>query len=223
VIDLSTFRIIDLSYELLPGERKTDGRYVHGEPLWGRPIELDEFFAYGARMHFLSGQTHGGTHVEAPYKYADDGTDVGAVPLESYIGEAVVCSFAHKAANAPISADELREAGVKQGDILLAWASAETSQQPPFFTVEAVDWLLETRIKMLGIENLRASPPDTPHGPGDADCRLLLGGVALLDAPLGLHRITKHRVFVIALPLKLRRATASWTRAIALEPVDRPH
>jgi hypothetical protein len=43
MIELSNYRIIDLSHELIPGERRIDGRYLHGEPLFGRPIEVQEF------------------------------------------------------------------------------------------------------------------------------------------------------------------------------------
>ena len=45
MIDLNRYRITDLFYELLPGEWKIDGHYLHGEPLWGRPIEVQEFIA----------------------------------------------------------------------------------------------------------------------------------------------------------------------------------
>ena len=53
MIDLTKSRIIDLSHEVVPGERKVDGRYLHGEPGHGRPVEVQEFMAYGARMHFF--------------------------------------------------------------------------------------------------------------------------------------------------------------------------
>ena len=43
MIDLSKYRIIDLSLEIVPGERKIDGSYLHGEPRWGRPLEVQEF------------------------------------------------------------------------------------------------------------------------------------------------------------------------------------
>ncbi len=81
MIDRSKYRIIDLSYELVPGEQKIDGRYLHGEPFYGRPIEVQEFIAYDARMHFIRTQTHNGTHVEAPYKYDENGADDGSMPL----------------------------------------------------------------------------------------------------------------------------------------------
>jgi kynurenine formamidase len=219
MIDLRQYRIIDLSYELVPGERRMDGRYLHGDPLWGRPIEVQEFVAYGARMHFVQGQTHSGTHVEATYKYAEDGADLGAMPVASYLGEAAACNFTHKKAGEAITADDFRRSGVRSGDVVLAWGSSETAARPPYITAEAVDWLIETRIKLLGIENLLHSPPGTPVGPGDADSKLLLAGVAVVDALLGLDQIRKPRVFFIALPVKLRRVTAFWTRAVALEEI----
>jgi kynurenine formamidase len=217
MIDLSQHRIIDLSYELLPGERKIDGRYLHGEPLWGRPIEVQEFIAYGARMHFLQGQTHSGTHVEGAYKYAEDGADMASMPLDLYLGEAVACDFTHKKAGESIASEDFRQAGVKANDIVLAWCSRDTAQNPPFIAVDAINWLIETRIKLIGFENLLHSPPGTPVGTGDADQKLLAAGIAIADCLCGLDQIRKPRVFFIALPVKLRRVTATWTRAIVLE------
>ena len=220
MIDLAKYRIVDLTYELVPGERKIDGRYLHGEPLGGRPIEVQEFTGYGARMHFFQAQTHLGTHVEATYKYDEAGPDLGAMPVESYLGEAIVCNFSHKREAEPIVIAELREAGVKRGDIVLAWASEATRHNRPYFTNDAIDWMIETRIKMLGIQALLYSPPGTPTGMGDSDCRLLLAGIPMIDSIRGLDQITKQRVFFIALPLKIRRITAFSTRAIALEELD---
>lgn len=217
MIDLSKYRIIDLSYELVPGERKIDGRYLHGKTFYDRPIEVQEFIAYGARMHFIQGQTHTGTHVECPYKYSETGADFGTMPLTLFMGEAAACNFTHKKAGEAITSEDFRHAGVKAGDIVLAWGSPETASNRPYITFEAIDWLIETKIKLLGIENLRYSPPGTPSGHGDSDYRLLMAGIPMVDALLGLGKITKPRVFFITLPVKLRRVTACWVRAIALE------
>ena len=72
MIDLSKYRILDLSHELFPSEQKIDGHHRHGEPLNGRPVELSEFHHSddNSRMHFIRSQTHNGTHVEATYKYS---------------------------------------------------------------------------------------------------------------------------------------------------------
>ena len=220
MIDLSKYRVIDLSYELVPGELKVDGQYLHGKVFYNRPIEVQEFFiAHGVRQHFIQGQTHTGTHVECPYKYSETGPDFGSIPVTDFMGEAVACNFTHKRAGEAVTIDDFRQAGVKTGDIVLAWCRSETVGNVPYITNEAIDWLVETKIKMLGLENLRYSPPGTPLGQGDSDCRLLLAGIIMIDALLGLHQITKPRVFFMALPVKLRRVTAGWTRAIALEEI----
>lgn len=223
MIDLSKYRVIDLSHEVVPGERRIDGRYLHGEPMWGRPVEVQEFIAYNARMHFIQGQTHTGTHVEAPYKYIADGADVGAMPVTSYLGEAAFCDFSHKKAGEAITAEEFRQAGVGKGDIVLIRSSAELlSGQYPYIAVEALDWLIQTGIKLLGSGgNMLYGPPDGElKNHIEAEKKLLRAGIATADALCGLDQIRKQRVFFIALPVKLRRVTASWTRAIALEALD---
>ena len=218
MIDLSKYRIIDLSHEIIPGELKVDGRYLHGEPTGGRSVELQEFFAYEARMHFIQGQTHIGTHSEAPYKYSDAGADVGSMPLETYMGEAAACNFSDKGPGEPVTPDDFRRAGVRSGDIVLAWGSGEGD--PLYLTDEAIEWLIDTRIKALSIEGISHSPLGRPYGPTHGDTNLTLGGIAMIDGPNGLGQITKPRVFVMALPIRMRRITASWTRFIALEERD---
>src|SRR5579862_7974331 len=113
MIDLRKYRIIDLSGEIFPGERKINGQYLHGVPFDGRPLEVQEFVAYGARMHFIQGQTHLGTHVESAYKYAEDGLDSASMPLDLYLGEATVCNFSTKKAGQEITPDDLTLAGIK--------------------------------------------------------------------------------------------------------------
>jgi len=220
MIDLSKYRVIDLSYEMTPGERKLDGHYLHGDCLFGRPTEVQEFIAYGARMHFIQGQTHSGTHAECPYKYSNSGPDFVDMPLTSYMGEAVSCDFSYKRAGEAITIQDFQRFGVKAGDIVLTWCSKETLHNVPYITVEAIDWLIAQKIKALVLENMRYSPPGTPAGQGDADCKLLLAGISMIDAPLGLSQIKKPRVFFIALPVKMRRITACTVRAIALEELD---
>jgi kynurenine formamidase len=220
VIDLTKYRVIDLSYEMVPGERKINGKYLHGEPLWGRPIEVQEFIAYEARMHFIQGQTHTGTHAEAPYKYSETAADVASMPVEQFLGEAAACNFTHKRAGEGITPEDFQRAGVKPGDIVLAWgASRQATGELPHMTNESIRWLIDTKIKLFGCENLHISPPGVPIGLDYGDAKFLAGGVALVDALLGLDQIKKPRVFFMAIPPKLRRVTATWIRAIALEEI----
>ncbi len=220
MIDLSKYRIIDLSFEMIPGEQKIDGRYLHGEPTFDRPVEVQEFIAYEARMHFIQSQTHNGTHAEGAYKYADEGPDMAGMPVASYLGEALVCDFSDKGPGEAIEPADLVDAGVRAGDIVLARGSAATEDELPYLTEATTDWLIETGIKLFGSEHVRPSPPGTPLGRGDYDGKLLLAGIPIIDALRGLDQIQKERVFFMALPLRMKRVSATWTRAIALEEID---
>ena len=155
MIDPNKYRIIDLSYEMVPGEQKIDGRYLHGEPTFDRPVEVQEFIAYEARMHFIQSQTHNGTHAERPYKYAEKGPDMAGMPLSSYLGEDVVCDFSNKSAGEAIGPEDLRHAGLRAGDIVLARGNTATAgDERPYLTEAATDWLIETDIKLFGSEQL---------------------------------------------------------------------
>ena len=35
-------KILDLSHELRPGERRRDGRYLHGDPFHEQPVEVQD-------------------------------------------------------------------------------------------------------------------------------------------------------------------------------------
>ena len=159
---------------------------------------------------------------EAPYKYAEDGADFLRMPLQSYMGEAVACDFSHKKSGEVITAEDFASLGVKTGDIVLAWGSQEVFGNPPYMSVEATDWLIDTKIKCLGLGlgTILYSPPGTPVGQGDADCKFLHAGITMIDALVNLEQIRKRRIFFMALPVRMGRVTASWTRAIALEEID---
>lgn len=221
MIGLNQYRIIDLSHDMVPGEMKIDGRYLHGEPFFGRAVEVQEFIAYGARMHFIQSQTHNGTHCEGAYKYLDEGADMAGMPLASYIGEAVVCDFSHKGPGEAVSADEFRRAGVRAGDIVLVRTNPDHKGELPYFAADVLDFFIEIRIKLLASSgNLYYGPTDVPDAHNHAERRLLEEGIPMVDCLKGLDQITKERVFFIGLPLKMHRVTATWTRAIALEEID---
>ena len=198
-----------------------NGRHENGDPFRGRWIEVQEIETLGARMHKIQAQTHLGVHAEATYKYAAEGADLAQMPLSSYLGEAVACDFSSKQCGEAIDADEFEALGITSGDIVLTWGSATTRDQPPYITVEATDWLIETGIKAIAYEDVDYSPPGTPLGKGDADCKMLMAGIPVIDGIEGLSQITTARVFFIALPVRMQRVTAFPTRAVALEPLNR--
>ena len=216
MIDLSKYRVIDLSHDMIPGEQKIDGQYLHGEPFFGRGVEVQEFMAYGARMHFIQSQPHNGTHAEGAYKYLDEGPDMAGMPLEAFLGAAVVCDFSGKGPGEVVEPGDFEAAGVRAGDIVLVQTNPDLAGDLPYFSDAALEFLIAAPIKLLSSAgNMYYGPP--PNGHTAAEQRLFECGIPMVDALKGLEQISRERVFFIGLPLKMQRVTASWCRAIALE------
>jgi len=93
----------------------------------------------------------------------EDGADIPSMPIESHMGEVVVCDFADRPGS-PISPDDLQRSDVRPDDIVLLRGPADRSADEPYLTMESIDWLIDTRIKAFGIDHVRQSPPGTPFG-----------------------------------------------------------
>ena len=175
-------------------------------------------------MHFIRGETHTGTHIEAPYKVFEGGKDVASMPLDSFIGDAIVVDCSTKKAGEPITGRELEEAGVKEGDRVLVRGPAAQLSPIPYLTEEATNWLIKKRIKLLALQNCTEYLPDqlsgkSPNDRGNA-VELFRNEVAIIDGIVNLEKIRKKRVFLIALPLNFTHLETSWGRIVALEERD---
>jgi arylformamidase len=224
LIDLARYNVIDLSEKVQTALLKRDGDYTHGYSEIGRIVYLEEFSLAGwpgVKMHFVRGETHTGTHVEAPYKVFDEGKDVTQLPLDSFIGEAVVVDCSGKKAGESITGKELEEAGVREGDRVLVRGPAQALTPIPYLTEEATNWLIKKKIKLLALQNCTEYLPDQLNGklPKDTGNALELfrNEVVIVDGIVNLEKIKKKRVFLIALPLNFTHLETSWARVVALE------
>lgn len=227
MIDLARYNIIDLSEKVDTALLKASGEYFHGSSEIGRIVYLEEFFLAGwpgVRMHFIKGESHTGTHVEAPYKVFADGRDVVSMPLDSFIGEAVVVDVSSKKAGEPITVADMEKAGVKEGDRVLVRGPRTVLSPLPYLSEDAGSWLIKKKIRLLAMQNAMEYHPDQIAGkiPKDQgnDHELFKAGVVRIDGIVNLEKITKKRVFLVSLPLNFNKLETSWTRAIALEERD---
>lgn len=208
----SNYRIVDLSLEVRPGVEKVDGDYHWGNQI--RRFQIRQFIAPGPHfMYWVEAETHVGTHVELPAHIIDGAKSATEMPLEMFMGEAVVFDFGFlepgEDGRRLIQPGHL--ASVKPGDIVLMWSSRPGRN--PAVSLEAGKLLAERPIKMLGIANVSA-PDDVHH--------VLLGRertpILIIEQLAHLDEIRKERVFFIGLPLRVAEMDSSWIRAIALEP-----
>jgi arylformamidase len=215
LINLKDYRMIDLSAELHPGTLKVNGEYVHGRQT--RRFEIRQFIYEPdkALMHWVDTETHIGTHVEVPAHYVEGGKSAGEMPIETFIGEAIVLKLdslkPQEGKRQPIKVEHLTE--VRRNDIVLMW-SPYGGDEAPYISPEAAKWLAERPIKMLGIQNIGV---EESHESMATHSNMLKNDIPVIEGLANLDAITKERVFYIGLPLRVHGLDSSWIRAIALE------
>ncbi len=115
---------------------------------------------------------HVGTHMDSLRHMRDDAPGVEGIPLEYCYGDGVVLDLRHKQPGAGISLAEIQAAldaidyTLKPLDIVLIMTGAGAYQDDPRYlrdhpgmTAEAVHWLLDQGIVMMGIDAITFDPP----------------------------------------------------------------
>ncbi|KPV63094.1 MAG: Kynurenine formamidase [Candidatus Bathyarchaeota archaeon BA1] len=214
MIDLKKYRIMDLSEEITPGELKVDGTYVHGSET--RRLEAHQFIYEPDKtfMHWVDTETHVGTHVECPSHYVQDGKDVSALPIDTFLGEASVLNVKYKKPGEPITPEDLEMSGVKRGDILLI-RSPYKGEERPYISSEAAEWMAKIGVKMLGVDN--SIRIEQSHELMATHSFLLKNDIPIVERLAHLEELKRDRLFFIGLPLRIKKLDSSWIRAIALE------
>ncbi len=218
MINLKNYRIIDLSAEIRPGVLKVNGEYLHGDQT--RRFELRQFIYAPDKMlmNWVEAETHIGTHVELPAHFAQEGKSSSEMPLNSFLGEAVVLDFSglkpKEGKGQPILPSHL--AKVRKGDVVLMWSSLSRDEQP-YISPEASEYLAKKPVRMVGVQNVRV---EAPGGSTATHVNLLNNEIPLIEGLVNMEQIKKERVFYVGLPLRVAGLDSSWIRAIVLEPRD---
>jgi arylformamidase len=172
---------------------------AQGIPVWPG----DRAFAVGWTSRLREGadcnvghvamSCHTGTHIDAPYHFAETGATVDKVPLQACVGPCVVLPLAR-----------LGEAAGEERVLLRSGGGAPTVAQ-----VEGL-----TALRLLGtdaasVDGAAAETLDVHHA-------LWHKGVVILEG-LALEGVTDGRYELIALPLRLAGMDAAPVRALLRE------
>ncbi|MCE4555211.1 arylformamidase [Pelomonas cellulosilytica] len=164
----------------------------------------------------LTMSPHVGAHADAPLHYANDAPAIDEVALTAYLGP---CRVIHALGVAPlITIEHLRhaEAGLPPRVLVRCRERADTVWNPDFtaYAPEAIAWLAERGVKLIGIDTPSVDPADSKTLDSHQLLRKhdlrVLENLVLDDVPAGDYEL-------IALPLKLQGACASPVRAILRE------
>ena len=191
---------------------------------------LKEHDALGGAGQIVRGvhmRLHAGTHVDCQEHFVKGGTQVHQVPLETFIGEAVVADLRERVPGKGITVGDLERtvgARLRRGDRLLlrtdcnkTYGTPDWQQRSPYLTPDAVGWCVERGAVLVGMDFFHGN--DAPNTPSKYHTSRTLceNGVIVMAYLNNLDRITQDRVTLIALPLAIVGAESAPVRAVVLE------
>lgn len=167
--------------------------------------------------------SHVGTHIDAPRHFLQDGISLDEIPLDRLIGPAQLLDFSHKKEKETIERVELEahDAKIREDDIVLLqtdwykrFPSHAYGYDNPNVSTQAVEYLVEKGIKMLGVEAPTLNWNDNPNAH-----RLLLGaGILLVEGLAFLDKLGNGPFTFYCLPVKIRGIDGFPVRAFAELP-----
>jgi kynurenine formamidase len=174
-------------------------------------------------------RVHAGSHVDAPAHQLPTGKHIHELPLDRFIGDAIVADFTDKVPGGAITPEDFEKrigSKLRKGDRVLLRSNvhkryfemelSEWKSLSPAMTPEARHWLVEKGVSMVGFDMHHGA---RPKGETRNTSKILpTGGVLTLPYLNNLDQITKERVTLMCFPLNMINVEASPVRAIVLEP-----
>jgi kynurenine formamidase len=200
----------------------------------------------GLAWEDLKTQTHHGTHVDAPWHYGPTSEGkpartIDEVPLDWFLGPGVRLDLRAASPGTLLGVEDLENAlraidhTLGPGEIVLLWTGADEHFLEPEYLerysglgADATRWLLDQGVRVIGTDAWSLDRPPLYMGrdflaTGDASnlwpahfvgrereyCQIeKLANLGALPAATGFT--------VACFPVKIERASAGWTRAVAL-------
>jgi arylformamidase len=224
-------KIIDISLELDPRNFAMRTPAGFKKDMQFEMEVLKEHDAPGGAGQIVRGvhmRLHAGSHVDAPEHNVRGGTQIHQLPLEIFIGDAVIADLRAKMPGRAITERDLDNAvgaRIRKGDRLLLrtdhnnqydGGSEKWMQQSPYLTIGATKWCVEQRVVIVGYDFYHGN--DEPGAPRVFHNSRTLSEHGIVTMPYlkNLDRIGTDRFTLIGFPLNIIGAEASPVRAVAL-------
>jgi arylformamidase len=221
------YRLVDLSIELDAAHFKMRTYAGFKKDM---QFELEVIKEYpgglGQIVRGVHMRLHAGSHVDAPSHMLEGAPDLHQIPLDRFIGPAIVADIRHCGAGQEITADNLERAvgpKLQRNDRLLLRTdqngvydgSPEWMARAPYVGFGAVDWCIERGVSILGYDFYHGGVPPDSDQPYYGR-KLSQHGIMTMPYLTNLAAVGDERFTLVSLPLKMIGVEASPIRAIAL-------
>jgi len=169
-----------------------------------------------ANLSKLTMGAHTGTHVDAPRHFINDGIDVSMMSIDIFVGPARVIEITDSKI---ITTREMEQHKIRRSERLLfktrnsshVWNESNFVQDFVALSLEAAEYLVQQKVKMIGVDYLSVGPY---HGNGgDVHRKLLSQQVGIIEG-LDLSSVTSGKYYLVCLPLKIKSGDGAPARAI---------
>ena len=179
---------------------------------------------YASKLIMMS--DHGGTHLDAPFHFFEDGLTIDEVPLERTVGDAVFIDVSDKQQHDAVTREMLESRlkedhnRIRKGDIVLIRCWGGEWNGPGFHAAAGLDisaarWLTDKKVKAVGVDLSNADTTSDMARP--VHLQLLSNEIGIMENLYNLDKLTKTRFFFAGIPLKIKGLSGSPIRAIAIE------
>jgi arylformamidase len=168
----------------------------------------------------LHTSAHNGTHADAPFHFDGKGAAIDSIPLENYIGPAVVIDLVGKFSTSQpsIAISDLKHAQAQIAEtrrvLLKTNCLPHSTRFPDWIPVlksEAIAWLNDLSVVLLGVDVPSVDPIEAK---ALANHRALAArGIAIIES-LDLGKVEAGVYEFVALPLKIVGGDAAPVRAL---------
>jgi len=220
--------MIDLTHMIDPEkeERKFMIETVGAETVNRNVVRLEKQWYIMTNIAMVS---HIGTHIEVPYHILPDGHDLASMPLETFGGHAVLLDFSDAEERTGITKERTIQAaeasgGIREGDIVFCnlgfadFYGNEHYAQSPYFTAEAILWLAQSGMKMMGVD---AGGVELPGSEQHVNHTTLFNhNIPLIENVANLDLIKTTRFTAAAFPYPIKGVESFPVRVVAFTSGD---
>lgn len=161
---------------------------------------------------------HCGTHMDAPYHFFADGVTIDRLPIERFVGAAVLIADPRWTADAEILVEHLvpsEELITQTKRVVLRsgwdkhWRKEEYFDRHPVLPRETAQWIVDRGVVLVGVDF-----PSVDHAPYPAHQVLLGSGLVIVENLTNLEAIESEVFELITTPLALVGRDGSPVRAL---------
>ena len=178
---------------------------------------------YNLELLFLS--SHTGTHLDAPYHFIENGKKIHEISPNRLIRDAVLIKSRKKSGQAITKTDILKfekmHEKIPNGSTVIFWTGWQKMLHDdsyfiknPGLSTTAAKYLVSKKTNLVGIDSpsidFQASKQFSVHH------LFSKNGILILENLANLEKIKSWKFQLVVLPLKLKNATGSPVRAVAV-------